>query len=231
VLLHLNHRHTNGQREEGAIMTHARVRDVMTTDVITVAGTTDYKEIAARLRESRVSAFPVLDDDGRVAGVVSAADLLARVSQEDPGDRHPWFSGRHDHTRLRKAGGVVAADLMTAPAVTIGADELVSSAARVMSARRIERLPVVGPDGRLAGIISRSDVLTVFQRPDEDICQEIVRDVITDGFFMDPASFRITVENGVVTLEDFPPAVGHAIAERARHIEGVVTVRERPAGP
>lgn len=72
VLVHLNHRHTNGQREEGAIMTHARVRDVMTTDVITVAGTTDYREVAARLRESRVSAFPVLDDDGRVAGVVSA---------------------------------------------------------------------------------------------------------------------------------------------------------------
>jgi CBS domain-containing protein len=94
VLVHLNHRHTNGQREEGAIMTHARVRDVMTTDVITVAGTTDYKEIAARLRASRVSAFPVLDDDGRVAGVVSAADLLAKVSEEDSGDRHPWFSGR-----------------------------------------------------------------------------------------------------------------------------------------
>jgi CBS-domain-containing membrane protein len=220
----------------------------MTTDVITVTGITAYKEIATRLRESRVSAFPVLDDDGRVAGVVSAADLLAKVSQADPGDRHRWssghwssghwFSGQHflseirDRVQHAKAEGTVAADLMTAPAVTIGAGELVSSAARVMSARRIERLPVVGPDGRLAGIISRSDVLSVFRRPDEDIYQEIVRDVIADGFFMDPAGFRVTVENGAVTLEDSPgnAAAGRAIAERARHIEGVVTVHERPMG-
>ncbi len=55
--------------------------------------------------------------------------------------------------------------------------------------------------------------------------------MITDGFFMDPAIFRVTVENGVVTLDSSPAteAVGRGIAERARHIEGVVAVRERPA--
>jgi hypothetical protein len=72
-------------------VTHARVGDVMTTDVITVARTTPGKEIAAGLRESRVTAFPVLGEEGNVAGVVSAADLLAKVSHEDAGERprHP----------------------------------------------------------------------------------------------------------------------------------------------
>ena len=68
-------------------MTHERVRDVMTTKVIAVQKRTPYKQIAVRLHEYRVSAFPVLDDDGRVVGVVSAADLLAKeafAAEEDP---------------------------------------------------------------------------------------------------------------------------------------------------
>ena len=212
-------------------MTHARVRDVMTSDVITVAPATPYKDIAARLRGSRVSAFPVLDAVGRVAGVVSAADLLAKVSHGETEARRPWFSAVRDRQEHAKAAGVTAADLMTSPAITIGPDELVSAAARLMSARRVERLPVVSADGRLAGIISRSDVLAVFRRPDEDIYAEIARDVITDGFFMDPAIFRVTVEDGIVTLDSSPAteAVAREIAERARHVEGVVAVRERPA--
>ena len=59
-------------------MTHARVRDVMTTKVIAVPQRTPYKQIAMRLHESGVSAFPVTDDDGKVVGVVSATDLLAK---------------------------------------------------------------------------------------------------------------------------------------------------------
>ncbi len=85
---------------------------------------------------------------------------------------------------------------MTSPAITIGPDELVSAAARLMSARRVGHLPVVSADGRPAGIISRSDVLAVFRRPDEDIYAEIARDVITDGFFMDPATLWIRPPSG-----------------------------------
>ena len=111
---------------------------------------------------------------------------------------------------------------MTAPPVTIGPDALVRHAAQPMADRRVKRLPVVGPDGRLAGTISRSDVLAVFRRPDEDIRREIVHDLITDGFFMDPACFHVTVRDGIVTLESSPEVevVARTVAEQARHLEG-----------
>ncbi len=219
-------------------MTHERVRDVMTAKVIAVQQRTPYKQIAVMLRESRVGAFPVLDDDGEVIGVVSATDLLAKeafAAVEDPRlSRPPIRLRARPHARERaKANGLTAGDLMTAPAVTIGPDDTVRHAAQLMSDRRVKRLPVVGPDGRLAGIISRSDVLAVFRRPDGDIQREILRDLITDGFFMDPACFHVTVRDGIVTLESSPDVavVARIIAEQARHLEGVVAVRERLTEP
>ena len=89
--------------------------------------------------------------------------------------------------------------------------------------------PVVRRDGRLAGIVSRSDVLTVFQRSDEEICREVTQDVIADGFFTDPARFTVTVHYGIVTLEGEPGSAVHgaSIASRVEHLEGVVAVRDR----
>src|SRR6516164_1009217 len=95
-------------------------------------------------------------------------------------------------------------DIMTTGAVTVGPDDPVKTAARLMHKRRLQRLPVVDRDGRLAGIVSRSDVLSVFQRSDEEIRREVTQDVIADGFFTDPGRFRVTVHNGIVTLEGVP---------------------------
>jgi CBS-domain-containing membrane protein len=118
---------------------------------------------------------------------------------------------------------------MSHPAVTVGPDDPVKTAARLMHKRRLQRLPVVDRDGRLAGIVSRSDVLSVFQRDDEEIRTEVTRDVIADGFFTDPARFTVTVHNGIVTLEGAPgsAALGAAIAGQVGHLEGVVAVRDR----
>jgi CBS-domain-containing membrane protein len=125
---------------------------------------------------------------------------------------------------------------MTHPAVTISLDELVQAAARLMQARGLQRLPVVGGDGRLAGIVSRFDVLSVFGRSDEEIRREVTEDVIADGFFTDPARFTVTVHNGIVTLEGAPGSavLGASIVSQVRHLEGVVAVRDRftyPAPP
>ena len=73
-----------------------------------------------------------------------------------------------------------------------------------MQSHRVQRLPVVDRDGRLEGIVSRSDVLSVFRRSDEEIRREITQDVIADGFFTDPARLTVTVHNGIVTLEGKP---------------------------
>jgi CBS domain-containing protein len=98
-----------------------------------------------------------------------------------------------------------------------------------MSRRKLRRVPVVDGRGRLVGIICRSDVLSVFSRPDEDIRQEITQDVILDGFFTDPARLTVTVKDGIVTLAGAPGGVvlGRGIVDQARHVEGVVAVRDR----
>jgi CBS domain-containing protein len=167
---------------------NAYVRDVMSTGVVTVRPGTPCRELAAMFREHRVSGFPVTAGDGTVIGVVSESDLLALAAGR------PW-RGHH-------AGGqATAGDLMTHPAVTVSPDDPVRTAARLMHSHRLQRLPVVDRKGRLEGIVSRSDVLSVFRRGDGEIRREITQDVIADGFFTDPARFTVTVHNGIVTLE------------------------------
>jgi CBS-domain-containing membrane protein len=108
-----------------------QVKDVMTTKVSMVRFGTPYKAIAAQLHEQRAGAFPVVDKDGYVVGVVSAADLLAKVAL-DGSSHERLFAVRH-HRELRQARGLDAADLMTSPAVTIGPRTTVRHAARLMS--------------------------------------------------------------------------------------------------
>jgi CBS domain-containing protein len=208
---------------------NAIVKDVMTTHVIAVRKNATFKDMAAQLREHRVSAFPVLDNDNKVIGVVSEADLLTKEALESGGKA----AGILHHREQVKAAGLTAADLMTKPPVTIGPNDFVSHAARVMYSRRVKRLPVVDDDGRLVGIVSRADVLSVYGRPDTDIRHDIVEHVILDALLTDPARFTITVKDGIVTVEGMPETavVGHDMIEEIRHVEGVVAVRDRLSYP
>jgi len=210
---------------------NATVKDVMTTHVVAVRKNASYKDMAARLRRYRVSAFPVLDDDGKVIGIVSETDLLTKEALD--GEAPGFFSGMLRRKEQAKAAAVTAADLMTSPAVTITADDTVAHAARVMYGRRVRRLPVIRADGHLIGIISRADVLSVYSRPDEEIKDEITGTVILDGFLVDPARFTVTVNDGIVTIDGKPETTttGHEIIDAIRHVEGVVSVRDRLSYP
>ena len=183
------------------------------------------------LRAQRVSAFPVLDEHNKVIGVVSESDLLTKEALEGtvPGMLQSMMSQR-EHAR---AAAVTAAELMTTPPVTIGPDEPVAQAARLMYSRRLKRLPVISADGTLIGIVSRSDVLAVYSRPDADIQREITQDLILGTFACDPARFHVTVADGIVTIEGAPETdlVGRDIIDAARHVEGVVAVRDRLSYP
>jgi len=207
----------------------ATVKDVMTAEVVTVRQETTFKEMAAVLRRYRVSALPVVDDAGRVIGVVSEADLLAKEVLADPGVVAELLR-RQD---VRKAEGLTAGDLMTRPAVTATPGDPVEQAARMMHFMRVKRLPVVNSGGQLVGIVSRSDVLAVFDRPDEDIRKDIVDTMLLHEFLIDSRLFKVTVESGVVTMEGCPEtaALGHALVRKARHVPGVVAVRDRLTYP
>jgi len=142
----------------------------MTSRVVWVTQDVPYKEMAAALHENRVSAFPVLDDEGKVIGVVSEADLLTKEALDGGYDGMPgMITGLLRRQEQGKARGTTAADLMTHPAVTISPDAAVEDAARLMYRKKIKRLPVVDSDGHLIGILSRADVLSVFDRSDHEI--------------------------------------------------------------
>ena len=186
---------------------HHRVGDVMTTPVVTADRLTPYKAIAVLLAEHKISAVPVLVLGRHVAGVVSEADLLsvqdrrAREAQLDSGGHLHWHAGDKKHW------GLTAGELMTSPAITIHPDATLPAAARLMNSRHIKRLPVVeagtviggGVGGKLIGIVSRCDLLSVFLRPDEDIARE-AREMLSQIVLADPASVTARVRNGVVTL-------------------------------
>jgi CBS domain-containing protein len=210
----------------------AVVRDVMSTPVVSVTRDASYKELAARLFELGVSGFPVVDDDGKVIGVVSEADMLAKEALENGyhGLRGMVAAIVHRAER-RKAGAATAGELMTSPAVTVAADDTVEHAAARMYTRRLKRLPVIDATGQLVGIISRSDLLAVFDRPDQEVRAEITGQVIPR--LSDPSQYSVTVKDGVVTVEGTPESVsiGHEILTRIRNVQGVVAVRDRLVYP
>ena len=146
------------------------VKDIMTTRVIWVRKDATFREMAAALRKHRVSAFPVLDDDDKVIGVVSEADMLTKEALDgEPG----VISGLLHRRDQAKARGVTAGDLMTTAVVAVRPDDTIEHAAKLMYDRRVKRLPVTDADGHLLGIISRADVLSVFDRTDKAIHREI----------------------------------------------------------
>lgn len=117
--------------------------------------------------------------------------------------------------------------------MTIGPDAPIAEAARLMYDRRVKRLPVVTSAGLLVGIISRVDVLSLFDRPDDQIRGEVVRDVLPGVLGAVPVDCQVTVRDGIVTL------AGRADSERdakslvkaVRHVQGVVAVRDQLSYP
>ncbi|MFF4116547.1 CBS domain-containing protein [Streptomyces sp. NPDC001714] len=201
------------------------VGDVMTRNPVAVGRDAPFKDVVTLMDRWKVSALPVLAGEGRVIGVVSEADLLFK---EGFGDRDPdLFVGRERPADPAKAVGVTAGELMNAPAVTVHADATVAEAARVMARRGVKRLPVVDGAGVLRGIVSRSDLLKVFLRADEELTEEVRREVVDRLFPLSADHIRVEVTEGVVTLTGWIDSPEPApVAERlARAVEGVVDVR------
>ena len=203
---------------------NATVKDVMTTEVVVVRRGATFKEMAAALRRFRVSALPVVDADGKVIGVVSVADML--VKEVPLG----VIDGLVHHKEVRKAAGLTAGDLMTHPAVTVRPTDSIEHAAQLMYNLRIKRLPVVDAGGGLVGVISRTDLLAVYDRPDSEIRAEI-EGLILHEFL--PSQFAVTVQDGVVTVAGSPEtaALGHHIVHKVQHVQGVVAVRDHLSYP
>ncbi|MGW5470047.1 CBS domain-containing protein [Streptomyces chartreusis] len=200
------------------------VRDVMTRDVAVVGRDATFKDIVRTLQDRKVSALPVVDGGGRVLGVVSEADLLHKEEFRDGDpDRYTQLRRLSD---LVKASSVTAGELMTRPGFTVTADSTLAQAARTMARARVKRLPVVDADGRLEGVVSRVDLLKVFLRDDEEIAEEVRREVVAYLFPMPGSAVRVDVLDGVVRLGGRirDTSLVPVAARLIRAVEGVVDV-------
>lgn len=200
------------------------VSDVMTHTVAAIGRGAPFKEIVRMMQDWKVSALPVLEGEGRVVGVVSEADLLHKEEfrDSDP-DRATQLKRLSD---LAKAGAVTAGELMTSPALTVHADATLAQAARTMAHAKVKRLPVVDDVGMLQGIVSRADLLKVFLRDDEDIAEEVRREVVAYLFPAPTSAARVAVRDGVVTLSGRikDTSLVPVAARLIRAVEGVVDV-------
>lgn len=200
------------------------VSDVMTQTVVAVGREATFKEIVRLMQEWKVSALPVLEGEGRVVGVVSEADLLPKEEfrDSDP-DRSTQLRRLSD---LAKAGSVTAGELMTSPAITVRANETLAQAARTLARAKVKRLPVVDELGMLQGIVSRADLLKVFLRDDEDIAEQIRREVVSYLFPAPQSAIRVEVRDGIVTLSGRirDTSLVPVAARLVRSVEGVVDV-------
>ena len=114
---------------------------------------------------------------------------------------------------------------MTAPAVCVQADATLARAARTMAHRQVKRLPVTDGEGMLHGIVSRCDLLRVFLRTDEEIAEEVRREVVRPLFPGEP-SVTVGVHDGLVTLSGqvLEPGLIPVAVRLTRAVEGVVDV-------
>jgi len=204
-----------------------RVIEVMTPDPVVVAPDTPYRALIERLVATDVSGLPVVNGEGKLVGVVTEADVISK--QAYGGHRRRALavladvvSGREHHW-VTKAVGSTAADIMTTPVVVCHPYDDVRSAARKLLEAGVKRLPVLDANQRLVGIVSRPDILRMFDRPDAQIAADLEQ--------------VLSVDRGAVTLtgdvryrwdEEIVVAI---VGDRPGVIDVVSHLRHREANP
>ena len=161
------------------------VADVMTREVRTVGPSEPVKACAELMRTHGVGAVPVVVGD-HVVGIVSEADLMRVIAP-----------ARAQSVPQRRTAG----EVMTREVVTVSPHASVAAAARVMFDRRVKRLPVIDSGGRLAGIVSRTDILRVFLRTDESIRKEVAHGLLNEFPLLGRGRVEVSVHDGVVRLD------------------------------
>lgn len=203
-----------------------KISELMQREVVTVGPAATLKEAATLLTQNRISGLPVVAPDGRLVGVVSEADILRKE------DGFPLelasFVGRlldGAYAGRERFEARTVEQMMTAPPITISSSSDVVEAARLMTRRDINRLPVVDRD-HLVGIVSRADLVRAFQRDDESIEREIADDVLLSTLWIEPGAVEVTVDDGVVTLTGAveTKTVAQITAAYVRRVPGVVAV-------
>lgn len=186
-----------------------RARDIMTTSVVTVSPETDVAEAVKLMLERQISGVPVVDDSGRLIGILTEGDLMRRA--ELVSGRQSWWinpisSPEQEAKAYVKAHGLKVKDVMTKEVVTINEQEPLDRIAMVFEERGIKRTPVLR-SGKVVGIVSRANLLrslAVKKITDPAPSDSQIRSAILATAAEDAAIrvvlVDVTVDNGVVHL-------------------------------
>jgi len=205
-----------------------RVHDVMTTEVIPAPDDASIARIVALLGERQITAVPITDRFDVVLGVVSWTDLRGRIDVDAPdGEARAGWWRRWVPPLVQWPEGT-AVEVMSAPALTIGAEESLAAAARTMYRRGVGRLLVVDRENRLRGIVTRSDLLKVHARLDAVIRDEVMQRVLDRTLRIRPGAVQAAVEEGVVTLTGHVERRSTAVtaAQLTHTVPGVTDVHD-----
>jgi CBS domain-containing protein len=200
----------------------------MTTHVHVSSPQAPFKVLVRLIEENKVSAIPIVDQQGFPIGIVSEADLLLKERRNELESEADFLHLRKRRHERAKAEGTVASEVMTSPAITVPADTPLSEAARMMQRKNVRRLVVVDQRGRIAGIVSRSNLLQVFLRTDAELQAEVAGTLVP-ALVLSPSGVRVEVRSNVVTLSgevDRKTDVGILIRS-TRELDGVVDVVDR----
>ncbi len=208
---------------------HRTVADVMTAHVHVAGPQTPFKLLVRLIEENHVSAIPIVDQHGVPIGIVSETDLLLKERRSELGAAQDLLHARRLRDQRAKAEGLLAADLMTSPPITVPATIGLAQAARLMQERNVRRLVVVDARGKIAGIVSRSDLLQVFLRGDEELRQEVAEVLIPALMLEAPQDLGVEVRWNVVTLTGVLDRKSDVeiLTRLAADLDGVVGVVDR----
>ncbi len=216
-----------------------RVRDVMTTNVVTVGPEMEVGQIARLLVEKHISGVPVVDESGRCIGIVSEGDLVRRIGEEEDEDapRTSWWlellaSPEERARHYVRTHGRKAKDVMTPDPVTVRPEDSIGKVARILEEHRIKRAPVVDDQGRVVGIVSRADLLRALataarEAPPPAVDDRTLRARVFEAFDRANLTYHpyvnVVVREGVVHIWGFVSSREEAEALRvaAENVEGV----------
>lgn len=210
-----------------------RAHQIMTRDVITVTPRTTIQDAANIMLRSHISGLPVLDDSGRLVGIVSESDFLRRGEIGTGRKRPAWLQfflgpGWTASDFVRERGRKVE-DVMTQNPVTVATSTPLEQLVRLMEKNGIKRLPVLS-DGVLVGIVTRSNLLQAVasmasEIPDPTADDDHIRNRIVhtvNATDWRPIGFEVTVRNGVVHL--------HGIITTDHARQATIVAAENTAG-
>ncbi len=203
-----------------------RIRDLMTTDVLTIGPEARLKEAARRMLEAGVSGLPVTNENGDLVGIITEADFVAREADRRVTQRAGLLRLLRRDVEIPSQERLVG-DVMTSEVRVVDPESDHAEAARLMLREGIKRIPVVA-EGRLIGLVSRTDMLKAYVRPDVEIVDEIRGHLMKDVLWIDPRRVSIECFDGDVALDGHLETKSDAslLVELTERLDGVISVKD-----